>query len=137
MLKQFVLFSGIALLSACAREAADIMQSGTVVSVGGLRGRWAGPVSPLAQGCGTATTGLATIGGGEFSFDPFQGSTVIKGKVDDDGKMMGTLTRALASQPALSITFSGSAVSDPADGQMIEGTLASGRCEWSVKLKRA
>jgi hypothetical protein len=130
-----VLLAVPTLLCGCA--VADVMQSGRPISLGGLRGRWAGPVTPIGQGCGSATTGLATIGGGEFSFDPFQGITVIKGQIADDGALTGTAGRSAGAQPNLSITFKGALADDPAQGESIQGTLVSGRCQWAVTLRRS
>ena len=110
--------------------------TGEILPVYGLEGRWAGPVTAESAGCGGPATGLMSVGAGRFAFDPFQGTTVVKGVVKD-GAFSGTLTRPGASKLSLSISFTGHARRDSAGSEIIKGDLASGRCRWSVSLKRA
>jgi hypothetical protein len=122
-------------VSGCQNEAADRLQSGQVIGLFGAEGRWAGPVTPTADGCGPTTTGLMTVGRKTFAFDPFQGTTVISGAVSE-AALQGTLSRPGNGQQVVSIRFSGT-VTDHADGQeTIDGKLESGRCSWAVSLKR-
>ncbi len=119
----------------CQNEAADRLQSGQVMGLFGAEGRWAGPVTPVTDGCGETTKGLMTLGRKTFAFDPFQGTTVISGPVTETG-LQGTLSRSGNGQQMVSISFSGTVETD-ADGQKtIDGKLQSGRCSWAVSLKR-
>jgi hypothetical protein len=133
-MKIFLLAAAMAVLAACHHELADPLQSGQILSLGSLSGRWVGPVTPGAEGCGPKATGLMSIEGGQFAFDPFQGATVIKGTVSDDGQFAGTLARAIGQQTA-TISFSGT-VSRGGNEDEIAGRLVSGRCTWAVTLKR-
>ena len=122
-----------AFLAGCAENLAERLQSGKVMAWDGLLGRWAGPVAPTAPSCGGTTEGLLSIGTDGFGFDPFQSTTVISGKVASDGRLAGTFVRTGGSNQSLSISFDAA----PADGDTIRGTLASGRCHWSVTLHRS
>jgi hypothetical protein len=133
------LLSLIALLLAsngCNNEAADRMQSGKVMGFFGLEGRWIGPVVPKVDGCGQTTEGLMTVGRGTFAFDPFAGTTVIDGTVSEKSGLTGTLSRSGNGQHAVSISFTGGASQSDHNEPMIEGQLESGRCSWTVSLKR-
>ncbi len=110
--------------------------SGEVLAVYGLEGRWAGPVAAVNSSCGNPTTGLMSVGSGTFAFDPFQGTTIIKGTVNEDA-FDGTLIRPGGNKQSLSIRFTGQAHRDPGGLDSIEGALVSGRCRWSVSLRRA
>ncbi len=74
-----------------------------------------------------------SIGGKGFGFDPFGSTTVIRGEVSDDGHLSGRLVRQGADHQDLSISFDamGAAATDA-----ISGTLQSGRCRWTVTLRR-
>ena len=132
-----VLSIEIIVLGGCSGELADIMQSGRTIGLGGLQGRWAGPVTPVADGCGPATTGLLTIRDGKFAFDPFQSTTVIDGLAGDSGQLAGSLTRVSNGQQMASISFTATESRRPSGEETIEGNLVSGRCRWAVSLKRA
>ena len=148
-----------------ARSTSSLIGNGETYAIAGLEGRWAGPVTPTAANCGDVTTGSMMIGDNGFGFDPFEGTTVINGTVSKDGTVSGTLTRTVggaggtasidlglpaqggkqpAAQPAaphgprtLSISLNAKAARG-ADGKIaIDGVLTSGRCTWSVELKRA
>jgi hypothetical protein len=119
----------------CHGSAADGIQSGKVIGIFGLEGRWVGPVTPKIDGCGQTTTGLMSVSWKTFAFDPFQGTTIIKGTVADTG-LQGTLARPGNGQQLVSIGFSGSAKHDADGNEVIEGQLKSGRCSWAVNLKQ-
>jgi hypothetical protein len=57
---------------------------------------------------------------------------VIRGKVGDDGHLSGSLIRQGAEHQDLTIVFEGMAEGSDA----ISGTLRSGRCSWTVTLRR-
>lgn len=121
-----------AFVAGCGEHLADRLQSGKVMAWDGLLGRWTGPVVPTEPSCGGTTEGLLSIGTDGFGFDPFQSTTVISGKVANDGHLAGRLARTGSSHQPLSITFDAA----PAEGDTIRGSLASGRCHWSVTLRR-
>jgi hypothetical protein len=120
------------LAGGCHDDLGEYLQSGRVLALHGLQGRWVGPVVPAQTGCGAAAQGLMTIGEGGFGLDPFQSTTVINGEVSDDGRLAGKLVRQGADHHEVSITFEGKAVASDA----ISGTLQSGRCRWTVTLHR-
>jgi len=133
--RHFFLLATLLTIAGCHNEAADRLQSGEVIGLFGLEGRWAGPVAPTTEGCGQTTTGLMTVGRKTFAFDPFQGTTVINGTVSD-ADLQGSLTRPGNGQQVVSISFKGTAVQHHGSGEAIEGRLGSGRCSWTVNLKR-
>ena len=121
------------LLAACHSELSEPLQSGKVLAWEGLQGRWAGPVVPESSDCGPPARGLMSIGARGFAFDPFQGATVINGEVAKDGHLSGRLVRQNGDRQDLSITFEGAASAS----DVISGALRSGRCRWTVTLRRA
>ena len=127
---------GLLGLSGCAAsDPALILQSGRTVGLVGLEGRWVGPVSPIGPTCGPSSSGLMNIGNGEFAFDPFQSTVVIRGKVAD-GRLNGALERIGGDRRLVGIEF-GAMVVKAADGAMtIEGELVSGPCRWRAQLHR-
>lgn len=122
----------VSLIAGCQSDIGERLQSGQVLAWSGLQGRWAGPVVPSDGACGPTTHGLMSVGEKSFGFDPFQGTTVIDGKVGQDRKLHGELIREGADHQQLSISFDGVATSADA----IKGTLKSGRCQWEVTLRR-
>ncbi len=72
-----------------------------------------------------------SIGGREFGFDPFQGTAVIRGAVEDD-HLTGKLVRQGNDHQVVTLAFEATAD----DAGVIKGTLQSGRCRWSVELRR-
>jgi hypothetical protein len=136
MIRFIFLAPVILAVSGCLSDAADKLQSGQVMNLFGLEGRWAGPVAPKADGCGRTATGLMTVGGKTFAFDPFQGTTVINGTMSDAGILEGTLSRPGGGQQVVSISFSGTATHHVDGEDTIDGQLVSGRCSWTVELKR-
>jgi hypothetical protein len=72
------------------------------------------------------------VGENGFGFDPFQSSTVIRGKVSGDGRMAGTAARQGVDHQDLLIAFDGM-TTGPGE---VSGTLKSGRCRWAVTLHR-
>lgn len=109
--------------------------AGETLPVYGLEGRWAGPVTPANPACGKPTNGIMSIGIRGFGFDPFGSTVAITGTVEK-GALEGTLTRPGGGN-TLSITFTGQAHETAEGNDVIEGTLASGRCTWTVMLRRA
>jgi hypothetical protein len=135
---RFLFLAAVALIPAgCDNQAADLLQSGKVVGLFGLEGRWAGPVTPIANNCGQATEGLMTVGRKTFSFDPFQGTTVINGEISPVAHFDGSFSRAISGQKPVSISFTGVALHRDDGAMTIEGELTSGHCSWSVSMKRA
>jgi hypothetical protein len=135
MIRCFFLCCLIATLPGCRNDAADRLQSGKVLDIFGLEGRWVGPVTPQTEGCGSTNTGLMTVGRTTFAFDPFQGTTVLDGTVSADGNLTGSLSRPGGGQQVVSISFSGAAKQD-GGAETIAGQLVTGRCSWTVNLKR-
>ncbi len=135
---RFIFFSCAALaVSGCNNQAADALQSGNVMGLFGLEGRWAGPVTPKSEDCGQIAKGQMSVERKTFAFDPFQGTTVIDGTVSGNGVLQGSLSRPAGGQQEVSISFSG-AVAQHGDGtETIDGLLKSGHCTWAVSLKRA
>ncbi len=115
----------------CQKDLGEPLQSGQVLALHGLQGRWVGSVVPDATSCGPETHGLLSIGEDGFGFDPFQSTTIIHGRIDD-GHLRGTLVRQGADHREVSIAFQ--AVASTSD--QINGTLQSGRCRWTVMLRR-
>jgi hypothetical protein len=122
--------------SGCHNEAADALQSGNVMGLFGVEGRWAGPVTPKTDNCGRSTKGQMSVERKTFAFDPFQGTTVINGSVSNDGTLKGTLSRPGSGQQVVSISFSGAVTQRDGGGETIDGQLTSGSCTWAVNLKR-
>jgi len=122
----------IVALAGCGADPGERLQSGRVLALSGLQGRWVGPVLPTDPNCGSPAQGLMTIGDKGFGFDPFQSTTVIQGDVGKDGRLSGSLARLGSDHQNLSITFDGAA----SISETINGTLHSGRCHWSVALHR-
>jgi hypothetical protein len=120
------------LASGCKTDLAEPLQSGRVLAWHGLQGRWVGPVVPIQPSCGAETQGLMSIGENGFAFDPFRGTTVIRGKVADDGRINGDLVRQGPDHQDLSMVFEATARGP----DEIAGTLQSGRCHWAVTLHR-
>ena len=118
--------------SGCASELEDRLQSGQVMALHGLQGRWTGLVTPSGSACGDPTRGLLSIGPKGFGFDPFQSTLTIQGEVSEDGHLHGSASRRGADHQELTITFDGSATRPG----LIEGSLQSGRCRWAVDLRR-
>jgi hypothetical protein len=127
----FVLLFGC-LSAGCHKDLGEYLQSGRVLPLHGLQGRWVGLAVPADTSCGPTTKALMTIGEEGFGLDPFQSSTVITGKVSDDGHLVGELVRQGAERREVSINFEGVA----SGLGLIEGTLRSGRCHWTVELRR-
>jgi hypothetical protein len=116
----------------CHSELSDRLQSGQTLSWYGLQGRWVGSVTPVGALCGPATKGLMTIGERGFAFDPFQSTQVVHGDIDENNQLVGKLVRAGPERQDLSLAFAGTA----ATADVIEGSLQSGRCRWTVRLHR-
>ena len=93
MLRFFFLAALLLVVAGCNNEVADRLQSGRVIGMFGLEGRWAGSVTPTADGCGKMSTGLMSVTRTTFALDPFQGTTIINGTISDAGKLEGHLSR--------------------------------------------
>lgn len=119
-------------LAGCSGDLGEGLQSGRVLAVVGLEGRWTGPVVPKESTCGPVTKGLMSISGSGFGFDPFQSTTVIQGTVGKGRHLSGSLIRQGPGHQDMSVSFDGQAL----DGETIGGTLSSGRCHWTVTLHR-
>lgn len=116
----------------CDTDLGEPLQSGRVLALQGLEGRWVGAVAPVDPACGPPSRGLMSIGSQGFGFDPFQSTTVINGRISDDGHLTGSFSRQGAQHQDLSIAFDGKV----SGSDLIDGTLRSGHCHWSVTLHR-
>jgi hypothetical protein len=123
---------GSSLAGGCQKDLGEYLQSGKVLAVHGLQGRWTGPAVPEASSCGPTTRALMTVGEEGFGLDPFQSTTVIHGKISDDSHLVGNLVRQAPEHREVSISFDGIARGSDA----ISGKLQSGRCHWTVELHR-
>jgi hypothetical protein len=121
-----------ALMGGCNEDLGEPLQSGRVLAWQGLQGRWVGPVVPIDDTCGVATHGIMSVGENGFGFDPFQSTTVIRGLLVPDGHLSGRLVRQGTDRQDLTISFDAEA----AGVDVINGTLQSGRCRWTVTLHR-
>jgi len=120
----------------CDNQAADALQSGNVIGLMGIEGRWTGPVVPKSEGCGPPTKGQMSVERKTFAFDPFQATTVIDGTVSGDGALDGVFSRPGGNQQTVSISFSGMLTQHDDGAESIDGQLVSGHCAWTVSLKR-
>jgi hypothetical protein len=128
-------FVSLLVLTSCAHDLGERLETGQSLIGGGEAGRWAGPVTPLDAGCGAKTTGLMSIGHGSFAFDPFQSTDVLQGKIGDAGDLQAEAVRPLPGNKAVTMSFVGR-IQHTNDGDQITGTLTSGHCRWSVALSR-
>ena len=128
-------FAYLLLLAACAGAPGERLQSGRVLPLGGPEGRWVGPVTPSDPDCGSLTTGLMSIGTTEFAFDPFQGTAVLQGKMNPTGDLTGEAVRPVPGNKSITMGFLGR-IQSSEGVESIVGTLTSGRCHWSVTLRR-
>jgi hypothetical protein len=126
----------LVLIAGCQGDLGERLQSGQVLAWHGLQGRWVGPVVPEGKSCGPTTQGLMTIGENGFGFDPFQSTAVIQGVVSKDGRLTGDLSRQGTDHQNITASFVGSASEARSDREVLEGTLVSGRCRWTVTLHR-
>ena len=126
----------IALIAGCEGDLGERLQSGRVLALHGLQGRWVGPVVPADRSCGATTQGLMSIGEKGFGFDPFQSTTVIQGAIGKDDRLAGTLTRQGGDHQNLSVSFEAAVRGTGSELETIDGTLVSGRCHWTVTLRR-
>lgn len=126
---------GLAALGGCAGDTALMLQSGRMIGLVGLEGRWVGPVSPMGPGCGSVSTGLMSIGKTGFAFDPFQSTVVIRGDVAD-GQLKGSLERIGGERRVIRIGLDATARKAADGAESIEGELLSGSCRWRVQLQR-
>ena len=124
-------------LTGCHGDLGERFQSGRVLALAGLQGRWAGDVVPLHPSCGAPTHGLMSIGSETFGFDPFEGTEVIQGVVTADGHLNGVLKRQGGDHQDLSLQFQATASQPTSGDPTISGKLVSARCQWAVTLHRA
>jgi hypothetical protein len=122
-------------LAACAGDPGERLQSGRVLPLAGPEGRWVGPVTPVDPDCGLQTTGLMSIGDSTFAFDPFQSTAVLSGKIGPTGDLQGEAVRPVHGNKPVTMGFLGR-VQQSEGLERIGGTLTSGRCHWSVTLRR-
>jgi hypothetical protein len=73
-----------------------------------------------------------SIGANGFGFDPFQSTTVLHGELSNDGRLAIKCDRQILVVTALTRKRAGEA----AGPEAINGTLQSGRCRWTVALRR-
>jgi hypothetical protein len=125
-------FVGLVLYAGCATDLGEHLQSGQVLPLHGLQGRWVGSVTPSESACGKATKGSLSIGPKGFGFDPFQSTLTIQGEVSEDGRLHGSTTRRGADHQELVLIFDGTATTPG----VLDGALESGRCHWAVSLHR-
>ncbi len=123
------------ILTACAGDQGERLQSGRVFPWVGPEGRWVGLVNPVEPDCGLQTTGLMSIGSGTFAFDPFQSTAVLQGKIGPAGDLMGEVVRPVPGSKPITMGFLGR-IQHSEGVERIVGTLTSGRCHWSVTLRR-
>jgi hypothetical protein len=130
--REFLALAVALLLNGCGGDLGEPLQSGRVIAWQGWQGRWVGSVIATDPTCGSETRGLMTIGDKGFGFDPFASTAVIQGQVTPDGKLTGTLARQGPDHQNLSLAFEGVA----SGSESITGVLRSGRCHWTVTLRR-
>lgn len=137
-MRRAALLCAVAALAGCGvpGRVSRHLGAGETLAVYGLEGRWAGPVTPADPSCGKPTSGIMRIGSNGFGFDPFGSTTAITGTVEN-GVLSGTLTRPGGNRQTLTISFTGRARETAEGEDVIEGDLASGRCKWTVVLRRA
>ncbi|MGA3398283.1 MAG: hypothetical protein ABSC95_03605 [Acetobacteraceae bacterium] len=123
------------LLTTCTGDPGEQLQSGQVLAWGGSDGRWVGPVTPVDMNCGQQTTGLMSIGSSTFGFDPFQSAEVLQGNIGPSGNLRGEVVRSVPGNRSIGMSFLGR-VQHSEGVESIVGTLTSGRCHWSVTLRR-
>ena len=126
----------LASLTGCQDDLGEKLQSGRVLAWDGLQGRWAGDVVPARPSCGILTHGLMSIGSKTFGFDPFGGTEVIQGVITADGRMNGALRRQGGDHQNLSLSFEAHTTQPASAATTIIGKLTSGRCDWTVTLRR-
>jgi len=126
----------LAALPGCHEDLGEKLQSGRVLALDGLQGRWAGDVVPMQPSCGAPSHGLMSVGSKTFGFDPFEGTEVIQGDVTADGRLKGTLQRQGGDHQNLSLSFEADSSGSTSAAPTISGKLDSGRCQWTVTLHR-
>jgi hypothetical protein len=130
-------------LAACGVQALPSRLSrevgtGRVYALAGLEGRWSGTVRSDDPSC-DSSTGLMTIRGDKFAFDPFQSTMVIHGTISKLGRIQGNFSSTGGNRLPLYASFDGSTDRSDAAEQSITivGTLRSGTCRWAVRLQRS
>ncbi len=114
-------------------DPALLLQSGRTFGMVGLEGRWVGEVLPTVANCGTRTKGLMNIGHGEFAFDPFQSTLVVRGNVIDD-RLAGKLEKLGGEKRIIVMVADAQAIPTPERTWLIRGQVKSGACQWQFEL---
>jgi hypothetical protein len=134
-LGRYVAIACLLSLAACAGDPGERLQSGRVLPLAGPEGRWVGPVTPVDPDCGLQTPALMSIGNSTFAFDPFQSTTVLSGKIGPTGDLQAEAVRPVPGNKPVMMGFLGR-IQKSEGLDRIAGTLTSGRCHWSVTLRR-
>lgn len=113
----------LGLLAACAGGAAQ--------------GRWVGVIRPEpgslpAPGCRGESRGTLTVNGDKVLFTPGDGTAVLTGTVDGDGRMRASLSRTGADRKPYVLRFEGAVA-----GGEATGTYAAPGCRAAVALRPA
>jgi hypothetical protein len=96
----------------------------------GPHGRMVGSVTPQTPGPGcSATTGMLTLDGKVFQFEPDEGVLVIQGSVGPDGALHGRGEQSGSDHKPFVTTFDGKLT-----GKTVQGTLKDPRCTSQVAL---
>lgn len=116
-------FLATGLLAACAGGAAE--------------GRWVGQVRPeagslAAPGCHGESRGTLTVRGDKALFTPDDGTAVLTGTADPDGRVRASFSRLGADRKPYVLRFEGST----ANGELT-GTYAAPGCRAAVTLRPA
>jgi len=125
-----------ALMFGCGPDPGERLQSGRVMALRGIEGRWVGSVMPSTPNCGGRRTGVMAVGSSTFAFDPFQSTIALNGRILEKRILKGEQVRPGGATPEASIVFDGIVVRTEQGEEAISGTLSSGRCRWSVRLHR-
>ena len=131
----YVVAAGILLpgIGCGTSDPALVLQSGRVLGLVGLEGRWVGRVSPTGPNCGASFTGLMSVSRDKFAFDPFQNTAIIHGSVVE-GRLTGRLERIGGEHRVSLIELDAQAKTGSDDTGFIQGELKSGPCRWQVEL---
>lgn len=97
----------VLLMTGCAGHLSEGSRSGLSLPWDEPGGRWLGQVVPVETDCGSRTTGLMSIGSGNFAFDPFQSTSVLHGKVGPAGDLVGEAVHPVAGSKSVTMEFLG------------------------------
>lgn len=129
---------------ACAAIVLAAMLAGVVggcASAGGAAdGRWMGTLSPepgsvsAPPGCRGGSRGVLTVRGNRALFTPDDGTAVLAGEAEADGRIRAVLSRLGADRKPYVLRFEGRLA---AGGGEIAGTYAAPGCRAAVTLRPA